>query len=214
MSSSIHAPSKIVGTLLLSLCVWGVVAGVARAQEPPPAYLAIVQGNATLERDGEITPAVQNMPFVPGDRLTTTDGRVQIAFPDGTAIEVAENSAIECLSPTRVRLLAGTMDHVQRADARSQSQSAAYLPQELDVYGAALDQYGSWQYEAPYGYIWYPTVAADWRPYYYGYWSPVASYGWTWIGVDTWAWPTHHYGRWGYGRNRWFWIPGRTWGPA
>jgi hypothetical protein len=179
---------------------------------PPPAYLAVVEGNATLERDGEINPAVQNMPFVPGDRLRTADGRVQIAFPDGTAIEVAEYSEVESVSPTRVRLLAGTMDHVRRADGGSQS--ATYLPQELDVYGSTLDQYGSWQYESPYGYVWYPMAAADWRPYYNGYWTPIGSYGWTWIGADVWAWPTHHYGRWGYGRNRWFWIPGRTWGPA
>src|SRR5262249_23102417 len=61
---------------------------------------------------------------------------------------------------------------------------------------------------------WYPTVAADWRPYYYGYWSPLPTYGLTWIGYDPWSWPTHHYGRWGYARSRWFWIPGRTWSAA
>jgi hypothetical protein len=137
---------------------------------------------------------------------------VQIVFPDGTAIEVAEDSEVECVSPTRVRLLAGTMDHVQRAVAPSQS--AQHLPPELDIYGGTFDQNGSWQYDAPYGYVWYPTVAADWRPYYHGYWSPVPRYGYTWIGIDLWAWPTHHYGRWGFARNRWFWIPGRTWGPA
>ena len=199
--------------LLLGVCVWGVAAGVAGAQEaPPPAFLAVVEGNATLEREGEVVPAEQNMPFVQGDRLRTLDGRVQIVFPDGTAIEVAENSEVECISPTRVRLLAGTMDHVQRAIGGSQS--ATHLPPELDVYGQTFDQYGSWQYDAPYGYVWYPTVAADWRPYHYGYWSSVPRYGYTWIGVDVFAWPTHHYGRWGFARNRWFWIPGRAWGPA
>ena len=201
--------------LLLGVCVWGVGAGAALAQEAPaqaPAFLAVVEGNATLEREGEVVPAEPNMPFVTGDRLRTLDGRVQIVFPDGTAIEVAENSEVECISPTRVRLLAGTMDHVQRAIGGSQS--ATHLPPELDVYGGTFDQYGSWQYDAPYGYVWYPTVAADWRPYHYGYWSSVPRYGYTWIGVDVFAWPTHHYGRWGFARNRWFWIPGRTWGPA
>src|SRR5262249_54343839 len=70
---------------------------------------------------------------------------------------------------------------------------------------------GSWQYESPYGYVWYPAVAADWRPYYYGYWSPVRRYGLTWICLDIWSWPTHHYRRWGDARNHWFLIPGRTW---
>jgi Family of unknown function (DUF6600) len=203
-------------TVLMGVCVWGVLASVARAQEaaPPPAYLAVVEGNATLEREGEVVPAEQNMPFVQGDRLRTLDGRVQIVFPDGSAIEVAENSAVECISPSRVRLLAGTMDHVQRAVGGGGTESAAHLPPELNVYGGTFDQNGSWQYDAPYGYVWYPTVAADWRPYYYGYWSSVPTYGYTWIGVDAWSWPTHHYGRWGYARNRWFWIPGRTWSAA
>lgn len=186
---------------------------IARAQDvPPPAYLAVVEGAATVERDGALLPATVNMPFVPGDRLRTTNGRVQIAFPDGSAIEVAEDSEIECITPTRVRLIAGTMDHLQQATP--QSASASYLPHGLDMYGSTLDQNGAWQYAAPYGYVWYPTVAPDWRPYYYGYWSPVRTYGWTWVGVDSWAWATHHYGRWGHASNRWFWIPGRTWGPA
>jgi hypothetical protein len=192
------------------------IGGVARGQEAlPPAYLAVVEGTATLERDGEAQPAVVNMPFVPGDRLRTAAGRVEIDFPDGTTIEVAAYSEVEAVSPTRVRVLAGTIDHLQRppADA-ADAASAAYLPQDLQKYGSALDRNGSWQNTAPYGYVWYPSVTPDWRPYYYGSWAPVPSYGWTWIGLDAWSWPTHHYGRWGYGRNAWFWIPGRTWGSA
>ncbi len=96
----------------------------------------------------------------------------------------------------------------------SRSQSAQYLPADLRMYGGDLDRYGAWSYEAPYGNVWYPTVAPEWRPYYDGYWSSVPLYGWTWIGVDTWSWPTHHYGRWGYARSRWFWIPDRRWSPA
>jgi hypothetical protein len=99
-------------------------------------------------------------------------------------------------------------------DQRRASRSGQYLPPDLRMYGGQLDRYGAWDYEAPYGYVWYPTVAAEWRPYYDGYWAPVPTYGWTWIGVDVWSWPTHHYGRWGYARSRWFWIPDRRWAPA
>jgi hypothetical protein len=88
------------------------------------------------------------------------------------------------------------------------------LPSDLQAYGSTFDRYGSWQYAAPYGYVWYPTAAPGWRPYHYGRWSSVPAYGWTWIGIDPWSYPTHHYGRWGYARNAWFWIPGRTWGAA
>jgi len=185
----------------------------AHAQEPqPPAYLTVVSGEVTLERAGESEPATANMPFVAGDRLRTGAGRVEIAFPDGTAIEVGEYSEVEGISPTRVRLLAGTMDHIQRAVAPSRS--STYLPQDLQTYGSTFDQYGSWQYDQPYGYVWFPQVGPDWRPYSYGAWSPIRSYGWTWVGAEAWAWPTHHYGRWGFARNAWFWIPGRTWGAA
>jgi hypothetical protein len=92
--------------------------------------------------------------------------------------------------------------------------SNQYLPSDLRSYGATFAQYGSWNYENSYGYVWYPTVAVGWRPYYNGYWSSVPSYGWTWIGGDPWGWPTHHYGRWGYGHSRWFWIPDRRYSPA
>ena len=92
--------------------------------------------------------------------------------------------------------------------------STQYLPSEVRSYSPAFDQYGSWQYDTSYGYVWYPSVAVGWRPYYYGRWVTLRPYGWTWVGADPWAWPTHHYGRWGFSASRWFWIPGRSWGPA
>jgi hypothetical protein len=203
--------------LLRQVCLVTTVAlagalGVCAQEAAPPAYLASVNGEATLERDGGAEPATRNMPFVPGDRVRTAAGRVEIVFPDGSGIEVGEHSEVEAVSATRVRLLAGTMDHIQRQAAASRS--AGYLPPDLQTYGNTFDQYGSWQYDSSYGNVWYPEVGPEWRPYSYGSWSPIRSYGWTWIGLDAWAWPTHHYGRWGYARNSWFWIPGRTWGTA
>ena len=92
--------------------------------------------------------------------------------------------------------------------------STQYLPDEVRPYASSFDRHGSWRYESSYGYVWYPTVAVDWRPYYRGRWVTLRPYGWTWVGLDPWAWPTHHYGRWGFSAGAWFWIPGRTWGPA
>jgi hypothetical protein len=206
----LHALLRQVSLVAAIACAGALHAQAQDAQ--PPAYLALVTGDATLERGGESEPATANMPFVAGDRLRTGAGRVEIAFPDGTAIEVGEYSEVEAISSTRVRLIAGTMDHIQRAAAPSRS--ATYLPQDLQTYGSTFDQYGSWQYDQPYGYVWYPQVGPDWRPYSYGSWSPIRSYGWTWVGAEVWAWPTHHYGRWGFAHNAWFWIPGRTWGAA
>jgi hypothetical protein len=81
-------------------------------------------------------------------------------------------------------------------------------------YSSAFDRYGSWRHETSYGYVWYPTVSPGWRPYFEGRWASLPAIGWTWVGSNAWAWPTHHYGRWGFSAGAWFWIPGRTWGPA
>ena len=139
------SPQRAVHTLLArSLCcavLCLTAAGVARAQEeaPPPAYLAVVEGVATIERDGEAIPAVPNMPLIPGDRLRTQAGRVEVRFPDGTGIEVSEYSQIEVVSPTRVRLIAGSIDRLEALPVNTAS--ASYLPQDLQMYGTAFDQY-------------------------------------------------------------------------
>lgn len=101
-----------------------------------------------------------------------------------------------------------------RYEDQARARSAQYLPQDLRVYGRTFDRHGSWHYNPPHGYVWYPAVARGWRPYYNGHWAPVQPYGWTWIGVDAWSWPTDHYGRWGFRQGGWFWIPGRTWAPG
>jgi hypothetical protein len=241
------------------------LASAAHAQDSPPPYLAVVEGAANIDREGDVQPAAQNMPLLPGDRVSTLSGRVEILFPDGSALDLDQFSSVELLTPIRMHLAAGRGIFVvpadvnrahatryeidtpaniivtrgfgtYRADATSASSSwpadafdqwaegryaertatasGQYLPQDLRVYGGTFDHYGSWQYHTSYGYVWYPSVDAAWRPYYNGYWEPLPRYGWTWIGADTWAWPTHHYGRWGYSRTGWFWIPGRTFGPA
>src|SRR5262245_2983087 len=94
------------------------------------------------------------------------------------------------------------------------TQSAQYLPTEMRSYASTFDEYGSWQYAQGYGNVWYPRVAAGWRPYYYGRWVPYPGWGWTWVGADGFGWPTHHFGRWGFSVNGWFWIPGVRWAPA
>jgi hypothetical protein len=92
--------------------------------------------------------------------------------------------------------------------------SAQYLPSDVREYSSTFDEYGDWRYTQPYGYVWYPRVAAAWRPYYYGRWMSYPRYGWTWVGADAFGWPTHHYGRWGFSAGVWFWIPSSRWAPA
>ena len=275
-----------------------------------PAHIAIVDGAATLERDGRLETAEENTPLLAGDRLRTQRGRIEVQYEDGSVVDVDQFSRLDFMSDTLLRLMAGRVRlSIARAatplqyrvdlagvsaflqdageyrigirDARDAAPeveltvlrgvaeletpqgksrvrsgqqvsatatslpsvpqvvnvssidefdrwvedqrearlgpepSANYLPEEVSSYGGTLDSAGDWDYLPSYGQVWYPNVAADWRPYSVGRWSFYGSFGWTWVGGPRWAWPTHHYGRWGYGpSNRWYWIPGHQWGPA
>ncbi len=100
-------------------------------------------------------------------------------------------------------------------DGRRGATSTQYLPADVRMYGSTFDQYGSWNYDNSYGYVWYPRVAVGWRPYYHGRWRHVGHYGWNFVGYDPWGWATHHYGRWGLsGGGSWFWIPSAGWSAA
>ena len=180
---------------------------MARSIEDVAALLAVIAG-----RDDETELAV-----VRGWATLTTER-------GSTTVRAGEQSvAIEGGTPGPARAFnSARSDAFDRwvADRRSErmtpatSASAQYLPRELAAYGSTFDGEGAWQYTEPYGYVWYPTVTASWRPYYTGRWSALPDYGWTWVGAERWSWPTHHYGRWGYARGSWFWIPGRVWSPA
>jgi hypothetical protein len=164
-------------------------------------------------------------------RVSTTSGEVELDVISGNAALATDQGSLDLHAGERSFARDGAPpDYPQafnsaRLDAFDQwsesqrnaevgTQSTEYLPSELDPYAGTFDNYGRWEDVQPYGYVWYPTVSAGWRPYYNGYWDDVGPYGWTWIGYDRWAWPTHHWGRWGFRAGLWFWIPTRHWGPA
>ena len=307
-SFSIARVLALTQALLFLSCVHGWAQDSSQPARSP-AHLSYVDGAATLEREGQAETAVSGMPFVPGDRLATTHGRIEVLFTDGTSLAIDEYTTIELQDRALLRMMAGrallTVVGVNdpgnavryqvdtpsasattdgpgeyrvalmngrgavetelavfrgfatlatdvgstavragertlarddlapsqailfnsarfdafdrwasaRRDARLGTTSTQYLPRDLYAYSSTFDAYGTWGYQAPYGNVWYPTVAPGWRPYYHGYWSSVPRYGWTWIGYDTWGWPTHHYGHWGFA-GRWYWVPGSTWGSA
>jgi hypothetical protein len=73
---------------------------------------------------------------------------------------------------------------------------------------SAMGDYGSWVGMQPFGQVWRPYVANDWRPYTNGHWV-YTQYGPTWQGYEPWAWAGYHYGNWVFSRDHgWVWIPG------
>src|SRR3954469_16352548 len=77
------------------------------AQYDTPAYVAVVDGAATLERDGRIESVPLNMPLVSGDRLRTADGRVEVRFADGGRLHVDVRTTVDVMSDELARLVDG-----------------------------------------------------------------------------------------------------------
>lgn len=283
----------------------------AVAQDPPsatddlpaPPHISLVEGAATLDRDGSIVPADAGLILLSGDRLTTRSGRLEILFGEGSALHLDERTTVDLLDDELLRLVegraylyvtpsdppfeyridtpaasvrtavageyrivagpiselavarglasiatsagslvlrSGELIQVRAGEApgfavpfnaaawdpfdrwsqdrrrpRAAAITSAPLQGPLTAYNATLSHHGTWSHHADHGRVWYPHVAAGWRPFYHGRWTTIAPYGWTWVGIDPWAWPTHYYGSWGVTpAGAWFWIPGLRWRPA
>lgn len=77
-----------------------------------------------------------------------------------------------------------------------------------------LNAYGQWFELPPYGRVWQPTAAYDWRPFAVGGWL-WTDRGWYWDSPEPFAWVVYHYGYWTFeGASGWVWVPGYDWSPA
>ncbi len=77
----------------------------------------------------------------------------------------------------------------QQRQARWADEQAVAQYVSTDVVGYQdLSDYGQWQPDPSYGYVWFPTqVAADWAPYSAGHWVWVAPWGWSWVDDAPWG---------------------------
>jgi hypothetical protein len=179
-------------------------AGSARITQPGEYRIALLHGNdetqlelAVVRGAGEVFTDQGATPVRAGERAYASAG---LAPSYAYAYNSATWDTFDRWSENRRDVRLGV--------------SSQYLPADMQPYSSVLDESGDWRYNQSYGYVWYPRVVADWRPYYYGRWISYPRFGWTWIGADRFSWPTHHFGRWGFSAGVWFWIPGRHWAPA
>lgn len=98
---------------------------------------------------------------------------------------------------------------VQRDNSYRATTASRYVSPNMTGY-EELDANGSWESDADYGTVWYPTryVSSGWAPYRDGRWRYVAPWGWTWIDAAPWGFAPFHYGRWVLVGSRWGWLPG------
>src|SRR5437016_1953474 len=96
----------------LALTAWLSLSGTARAQDQsdrvtPPAHIAVVDGAAMVDREDHTQTATPGTPYLPGDRLRTERGRVEILFPDGSALDVDEISSVDLQDARLLRVIGG-----------------------------------------------------------------------------------------------------------
>jgi hypothetical protein len=72
-----------------------------------PAFVSVVDGYAELDRDGQSSRDIENVPLEAGDRLRTTRGRAEILFEDGSVFALDEHTVVTFVSATDVELDAG-----------------------------------------------------------------------------------------------------------
>jgi hypothetical protein len=217
-----HTSLDLLDDSLMRLLGGRVKLMIARATGGIEYRIDTAAGSALVRTPGEYRVALLERQSRPEVDLTVLRGTAELLNDHGRTIVRAGTYAVanplQAPSLPYVANSAAWTEFERWADdqraARTGASSTRYLPTEVHYYAGAFDRYGDWSYEPVYGYVWYPRVPLGWQPYHDGKWSFHARFGWFWIGAGRWAWPTHHYGRWGHHSNRWYWIPGRHWGPA
>ena len=155
--------------------------------------------------------------------VTTWSGHAEVtAGGQSFAVDAGKAATITGDSTATYTLAdAGARDNLDNwAVARDEvadrpSPSAQYVSEDMGG-TQDLDNNGSWNQDADYGPVWYPTVVeAGWSPYHTGHWVWEGPWGWTWVDDAPWGWAPYHYGRWAYVHDRWGWCPGpRVYAPV
>ena len=96
-------------TLALLLCLTLPALAQDRWAGDPPPHISLVEGAATLKREGRAEPAVSSMLLLTGDRLRTESGRIEVLFTDQSVLHLDQDTVLDLLSDSLVRLLRGRL---------------------------------------------------------------------------------------------------------
>jgi len=129
-------------TLTLFVTAFCFAATVVHAQDAAPAHIAVVDGNATLDTERGSEPAVIGLPLIPGDRLRTTGGRIEVLFPDGSVLDIDEYTTVDLRSDTLLRLAGGRL----LLTVAGANDPANALPYQVDTPVASARNEGPGEY--------------------------------------------------------------------
>jgi hypothetical protein len=151
--------------------------------------VSVLRGRLTALTNGK------NTPLQKGQSLS-----LQAGEPDSLAVEHAP------ASDEFDQWASGQIDSASTAEKAAMQYSNS--SDSTSGYGD-LYTYGSWFPVAGYGNCWRPYgVGFGWSPFDYGSWFYDASFGWSFLGGQPWGWLPYHYGGWlfrpGVG---WVWSP-------
>ncbi len=90
-------------------------AGDADYYQDVPAYMSAVDGSAQLYRGGDAVRDFEQVPLEVGDRLSTSRGRVEVLFSDGSVIALDEYTDITIDDSAAWRLQGGRLKVTWRA---------------------------------------------------------------------------------------------------
>ncbi len=192
------------GTLRLS--VYQMAAGDSIEIDTPRGALTLLAaGEYRVDAPADDSTMVVS---VRTGTLQWTAGGVAQTVQGGQAIVLSGINPIEVASTALPPADAFDQWSADRDRVLASSPSAQYVSRDIPGY-SDLDAAGSWDTDAEYGPIWYPSgVEVDWAPYRHGHWSWIDPWGWTWVEREPWGYAPFHYGRWVYQRSRWGWCPG------
>ncbi len=74
-----------------------------------PAHVSAVQGQAAIQRDGETSSLVENLPLLESDRLSAGSGRVEVLLPDGSALALDHGSTLDLRAGGIIQLFGGRL---------------------------------------------------------------------------------------------------------
>jgi uncharacterized membrane protein YgcG len=160
----------------------------------PPGELAILSGNAHLERG-----RANALDLHGGESVTLNSA------------DLAQNTVAESIEPDSWDTWNSDRDQALTALAADRTGASNSLPESSNPAWNDLDASGNWYNVPGTGSVWSPFEASNpgWDPYGNGYWMWTPRFGYIWVSGNAWGYMPFQCGAWDFFSDfGWGWAPG------